>query len=59
MAEDDDEKIGYIIASLMVFYKGSLSYDRLMSLPIPELTRLCEYAAKITKEQERAAKNVI
>lgn len=54
--DDDDDKIDYMIATLMVFYKGSLSYDRLMSLPIPKLRSLCEYAVKINKEQERAAK---
>ena len=59
MAKYDDEQIGYKIASLMVFYKGSISYDRLRKLPIPELTRLCEYAAKINLEKEKAAKNAI
>ncbi len=57
MAKDDDgEEIDYMIAWLMVLYKGSMSYDRLMSMPIPKLVKLCEYASKIAKEQEKAAK---
>jgi hypothetical protein len=41
----------------MIFYKGSMSYETLQNMPIPELLRWQKYAAKINKERERAAKN--
>ncbi len=53
MAEYDEEKVGYIIALLMVDYKGAISYDRLRSLPIPEIFNLCDHIAKIKKAEKK------
>lgn len=43
----------------MVFYKGGLSYTELQNMPLPDVFRLQDYAVKINKERERAAKNGI
>jgi len=59
MDEQIDEKIDYIIAHLMVFYKGALSYKQLQEMPYPEILKLNEFAQRINKERERAAKNGI
>lgn len=45
-----------MIANLMVFYKGGLSYTDLQSMPIPELFRYHGYASRINREMEKAAK---
>lgn len=59
MDEQIDEQIDYIIAHLMVFYKGALSYSELQEMPYPEILRLNEFAGRINKERERAVKNGI
>jgi len=41
----------------MVFYKGGLSYTELQNMPLPEVFRLQDYAAKINKERKRAAES--
>lgn len=43
----------------MVFYKGGLSYTELQNMPIPEVLKLNNFAQRINKDQERAAKNGI
>lgn len=45
-----------MIANLMIFYKGGLSYTELQSMPLPNIFRLQEFAARINKERERANK---
>ena len=59
MDEELGTKIDYIIAHLMVFYKGSLSYSQLQGMPYPEILKLNEFAERINKERERATKNGI
>lgn len=41
----------------MVFYKGALPYNELQGMPYPEILKLNEFAERINKERERAAKN--
>lgn len=53
---DENNSIDYLIANLMVFYKGALSYSELQSMPLPELYQLNEYAVKINREIEKEAK---
>ena len=57
MDKTSDEQIGYIIANLMVYYKGALTYDRLMTMPIPLLLDYLKYAGKIEKEKETVLNN--
>ena len=45
-----------MIANLLVFYKGGLSYTEAQNLPIPELMKLNDLAAKINRENEKASK---
>ena len=59
MGEQFYEEVDYIIAHLMVFYKGALSYSELQAMPYPELLKLNEFAERINKERERASKNGI
>lgn len=59
MDEEIDARIDYIIAHLMVFYKGALSYTELQEMPYPEIFKLNKFAERINKERERAAKNGI
>ena len=47
MSEIKEEDFYYAIANLMVFYKGSISYRELESMPIPEFLKLQEFAVKI------------
>jgi len=56
MDETDDEVIGYLIANLMVFYKGAISYKELINMPIPELLELQKYAEKINREIENESR---
>jgi hypothetical protein len=46
-----------MIANLMVFYKGGLSYTELQNMPLPEVYKLNKFAERINKERERAMKN--
>jgi len=50
------EDIDYIIAHLMVFYKGALSYSELNEMPYPEILKLNHFADRINKARERAIK---
>lgn len=36
----------------MIFYKGALSYETLISMPYPKLFRLQEHANKINKAKD-------
>lgn len=39
--------------NLVAFFEGGLSYTELRNMPIPELRRVHEEAARIQKERER------
>lgn len=41
----------------MVFYKGSLSWETLQSMPVDQLIDLDDNADRIIKESERKNKN--
>jgi len=45
-----------LIANLMVFYKGALSYETLQAMPVPDLLQLRDEADRINKEVERKQK---
>lgn len=45
-----------MIANLMVFYKGALSYHDLQEMPYPEVFKLNKLAAQINEETQRAMK---
>jgi hypothetical protein len=44
-----------MIANLLVFYKGGLSYTEAQNLPIPELCKLNALADRIRIEQKKAS----
>jgi len=59
MDETDDETLGYLIANLMVFYEGAISYSELKEMPLPELIELQRYAERINREIEYETKRRI
>lgn len=56
MDESIGNKIDWMFANLMVFYKGGLSYTELNNMPIPLVLNYYEYAEKMNKEAERKSK---
>jgi len=50
------EQLDFIIADLMVFYKGAVSYSEFRSMPIDEVLQLKQFADRINKEVERRNK---
>jgi hypothetical protein len=48
--------IGYLIANVIFFYKGAVSYECAKNMPILELFELSEYGAQINKEIEKQSK---
>lgn len=49
-------KIDYLIANLMVFYKGAVDYNSLNSMPLDELLQLNDFADKINRDIEQSSK---
>jgi hypothetical protein len=49
-------QLDFIIADLMVFYKGAVTYSEFMSMPIDEILQLQYFAHNINKEVERRNK---
>ncbi len=45
-----------MIANLMVFYKGAISYKEFQEMPINDLIDLNNFAQKINREQEKEMK---
>lgn len=41
----------------MIFYEGSLGYTEARGLPLPELKRLHDKAAKVSSQRERMAED--
>jgi hypothetical protein len=50
MDEASDEELEYLIADLIVFYKGSNSFDEYLNMPLTKIYRLNEYANRINNE---------
>lgn len=48
--------LDWLIADLLVFYKGGFSYTELNNLPLPLLYDYYKIACKMNKDAERAAK---
>lgn len=44
-----------MIANLLVFYKGGLSYTEAQNLPIPELYKLNDFAERINRAKKKAS----
>jgi len=40
----------------MIFFKGGMTYEGLMNMPLPELQEWIDVGIKIIKEDEREAK---
>lgn len=55
MDESIGDKIDWMFANLMVFYKGGLSYTELNNMPLPLVIKYYEYGEKMNKEAERKA----
>lgn len=51
--ESFEDNINFLIANLMEFYKGSISYDRFQHMGIIEIYELTEHANRITAEREK------
>jgi hypothetical protein len=49
-------QLDFIIADLMVFYKGAVTYSDFMCMPIDEILQLQYFAHNINKEVERRNK---
>jgi hypothetical protein len=52
MGGESDEELGYLIANLCVFYKGSVTYKELNEMPLPELYDLYRYSQRINRDTE-------
>jgi len=48
--------IGYLIANVIFFYKGGVSYACAKEMPVLELFELSEYGARINIEIEKQSK---
>ena len=53
MDETSAEELEYLIANLIVFYKGSNSFDEYWNMPLTRVYRLNEYANRISDEIEK------
>jgi len=45
-----------MIANLMKFYEGAVSYEAFQAMPYPDILKLNEFAERINKETERNIK---
>ena len=55
--DEREVNLDRLIANLMVFYKGALTYEALQKMPIPELLVLRDEADRINKEVARKQKS--
>ena len=58
MDGSDRDSIEYLIAKLIKFYNGGISYSDFMSMPIPKIYQLALFSGKISGEEERYINNL-
>lgn len=56
MQKKQRDELYYIFANLMVFYKGAITRDHLLTMTIPEIIFWNEQAERMVKAQERELK---